>query len=116
MKYRSIVLGLCAVVFATGSAFTFANANLATQAYIKIISSENPALHCVQTNLECSDTGSALCTVRVEIDTAPGTFKVTDARKLPTSTCLIMKNSSALQQNFNPASETIEDVQPVGVQ
>lgn len=113
MKYRSIVLGLCAVVFATGSAFTFADAAL-TQVYIKISSTQIPAFHCVSTTLNCSDTGENLCTVEVAIDTEPGTSKITDARKLPTSTCSVQRNSTALQQSWNPANETVQDVRAVG--
>lgn len=114
MKNRSLVLGLFAMLLAGGGNFVFANVLFATQVWVKISSAENPAFHCYPTSLECSNSGTALCAVLIEIDTSPGTYRATDARKYPSSTCLIMKNVNYLQQSFNPTGETVEAVAPIG--
>ncbi|MCD9014446.1 DUF6520 family protein [Parachryseolinea silvisoli] len=114
MKNRSLILGACAVVFASASAFTFTG-NLATPVYIKIKSQQNPAWHCVNTGLECSNSGSANCYVSVAQDSPSLPATNTNGRIISSGTCdVFMKNTTAVNPAFDPA-ETVTDVADLGV-
>ncbi|MCD9014447.1 hypothetical protein [Parachryseolinea silvisoli] len=112
MKNRGFFLAVVAVVIASTTGFTLSLLPLATTVYIKIRSSSNPMWHCVNTELQCSESGSANCYVNVAVDLPPTPAVNTDGRKWNGTDCIKIMNTTNVNPSYNPV-ETVTAVAPI---
>jgi hypothetical protein len=107
MKYRSLILGLCGIVFATASAFTMKDV-VPKVVQVKIRSTQITSWHCYQTTLECADTGSANCYVQIAVD-SPNPLPATTTNGRKDTECVKMFNGTTnVSPTFNPTETVLE--------
>jgi hypothetical protein len=102
MKTKSLILGLVAFVFATGSAFTYVSSPL-VNAWIKVRYDGEPGYTCRATSLQCTDVGTHACKVTVaDINLATNAFTDTN--------CNVKLKSASVGSigTFDPAQEIIQ--------
>jgi hypothetical protein len=107
MKTKNLVLGLLAVVFAVGSAFTSVKLT-SVAAHVKIkTSASQPNFDCEAIGF-CEDTGTEPCRVGILMAPAPGTIKYVQAYR-PDCSTLLTNTSGDVEGTYEEALVVAED-------
>jgi hypothetical protein len=110
MKSKNVMLGLMAIVFAVGSAFTSESLVTNDPAYVWI-KRQNLDWECVNSGKTCSNDAeeTQICQIEVVKDFGLGTELVNAHKNANCDVTTLKTDSEIPPQTFNPAGTNVED-------